>query len=187
LALRDGLFGPQLTCVADCPQCGERLELGFSVGDLLGNSTPPPSELEIDSGTARLRFRLPTWIDLAAVGGNSDPRKLLLQRCLLGMDAEGAGEAEPVPVALQEAVAAAMEAADPLAEMLIEIGCAGCARQFEARFDIVEYLWAEVDVRARRLLGEVHALASAYGWREEDVLALSPARRRVYLEMAVGK
>jgi hypothetical protein len=27
-------------------------------------------------------------------------------------------------------------------------------------------------------------LASAYGWREPDILSLSPARRQTYVEMA---
>ena len=39
---------------------------------------------------------------------------------------------------------------------------------------------------AVRLLGEVHELASAYGWREHDVLALSPWRRQAYLQMVRG-
>jgi hypothetical protein len=34
------------------------------------------------------------------------------------------------------------------------------------------------------MLYDVHALASAYGWREADVLAMSPMRRQVYLELA---
>jgi hypothetical protein len=30
---------------------------------------------------------------------------------------------------------------------------------------------------------DVHALASAYGWSEREILALSDTRRRLYLEM----
>jgi hypothetical protein len=41
-----------------------------------------------------------------------------------------------------------------------------------------------METYARRLLYDVHALASAYGWSEDEVLAVSPARRRCYLEMA---
>ena len=33
-------------------------------------------------------------------------------------------------------------------------------------------------------LRDVHGLAAAYGWREEDVLRLSPTRRQIYLELA---
>jgi hypothetical protein len=32
----------------------------------------------------------------------------------------------------------------------------------------------------------VHALARSYGWTEADVLAISPTRRRFYLEASAG-
>jgi hypothetical protein len=32
-------------------------------------------------------------------------------------------------------------------------------------------------------LRDVHELASAYGWRESEILALSPQRRQAYLEL----
>jgi hypothetical protein len=184
LGLRSRLFGPKLTCVIDCPQCGERLEVDFSVGDLLSPAANPP-DLTILDGEERVRFRLPTWVDLAAIAGShggADRRRLLLERCLVGRDT-----AQRVALsALEEALVAAMEAADPLAEILIEVGCFRCDKRFETRFDIVEHLFAEVDVRARQLLGEVHVLAAAYGWTEPEVLALSPARRRMYLELVRG-
>ena len=34
----------------------------------------------------------------------------------------------------------------------------------------------------RSLFDEVHALASCYGWREADILAMSGERRRQYLQ-----
>ena len=40
-----------------------------------------------------------------------------------------------------------------------------------------------VEMAARRLLPEVHALASSYGWSEKEILALSPARRRSYIAL----
>jgi hypothetical protein len=52
-----------------------------------------------------------------------------------------------------------------------------------ATLDPAEFLWAAAEAQARRLLLEVDALARAYGWREPDVLALPPARRRAYLEL----
>jgi len=32
-------------------------------------------------------------------------------------------------------------------------------------------------------LSDVHTLARAYGWRERDILTLSPTRRQFYLNM----
>ncbi len=40
-----------------------------------------------------------------------------------------------------------------------------------------------MEARAKRLLSEVHALASAYGWSEREILGLSVARREFYLGM----
>jgi hypothetical protein len=51
-------------------------------------------------------------------------------------------------------------------------------------FDVADYLWQELHAWAKDVLRSVHALAVAYGWREADVLALSPTRRRIYLELA---
>jgi hypothetical protein len=44
-------------------------------------------------------------------------------------------------------------------------------------------LWAEIEVRAKRLLLEVHLLATAYGWSEAEILSLNAQRREFYLEM----
>ena len=49
--------------------------------------------------------------------------------------------------------------------------------------DLLDCAWTVVEAHARRLLGEVHRLARAYGWREHDVLALGAARRAAYLEL----
>ena len=50
-------------------------------------------------------------------------------------------------------------------------------------FDIVSFFWREIEEFAIRTLREIHALARAYGWAEDQILALSPTRRRCYLEM----
>jgi hypothetical protein len=76
-----------------------------------------------------------------------------------------------------------MAAADPLAEILLSFDCPNCGACFQESLDLASFLWAEVEDRARRMLREVHALASAYGWSEAQILSLGPARREIYLEM----
>ena len=71
---------------------------------------------------------------------------------------------------------------DPAAAAVINLDCPGCGRRWSAPFELAEFVWTEVDRCARRLLADVHTLASAYGWREADVLAVSPARRAFYLQ-----
>ena len=61
--------------------------------------------------------------------------------------------------------------------------CAGADLREEEALDAGGFVWAEIESRARRVLWEVHTLASAYGWSESESLALGDRRRAVYLEM----
>ncbi len=96
-------------------------------------------------------------------------------------------------VALDELSAALIEVAiermaevDAGAEIELALTCPACAAEWRAGFDIAGFLWSEVDAWARRRLREVHVLARAYGWRETEILALSPRRRAAYLGMVEG-
>jgi hypothetical protein len=76
-----------------------------------------------------------------------------------------------------------MAAADPLAEIVLNFQCPACEATCHESLDLPTFLWAELEALARRLVMDVHALASAYGWSEREILALSDTRRRLYLEM----
>jgi hypothetical protein len=192
LELREGTLGRAIESVARCPGCGEPLELTLDTRDLLAGpavvETVEESEL-IRDGLA-LRFRLPNSFDLLAAercAGVEEARRLLAERCVV----EARRESMPVPAAdLAEedvaALAAALAEADPGAELLLELRCPACERGWWELLDVAAFVWAEVEVQARRLLREVHVLARAYGWREADVLALTPRRRRLYLEMVTA-
>ncbi|MEA2165513.1 MAG: hypothetical protein QOK37_3640 [Thermoanaerobaculia bacterium] len=180
LALRERMFGPSATGLADCPNCSERLELTFAVSEI----EAPAASLPPESLTARgIRFRLPDSRDLLAVAGCADvaaARAILLRRCAIDRDADTLAEDDV------EAVVGAMADADPQADVQLDLCCPACAHRWFAVFDIASFLWAEVNAWAQRTLQDVHRLALAYGWREPDILALTPWRRQVYLEMAEG-
>jgi hypothetical protein len=180
LAIRSRTFGPSVTGLADCPNCSERIELTFDLSDIQA----PPASIPTESFIAgNVRFRLPDSRDLLALGGCVDvpsARALLLRRCVIGRDADSL-DADDV-----EAVVRAMAEADPQADVQLDLSCPACGQQWFAVFDIASFLWTEVNAWAHRTLQDVHRLAVAYGWREPDILALSPWRRQVYLEMADG-
>ncbi len=92
-------------------------------------------------------------------------------------------DALALPAEVAEAVAQRMAEADPQADPQLAMHCPSCGHAWSAGLDIAAYLWAEVDAWARRTLREVHALASAYGWSEGEILALSAARRQAYLDL----
>jgi hypothetical protein len=131
-----------------------------------------------------VRFRLPGVADLTAAARAADPRAALLTRCLVSARRDGtAVPAADLPVPVQRRIAEAVEAADPGADVTLNIGCPECGEATRAELDIASYLWTELDAWARDVLLDVHLLATAYGWSEPEILALSPVRRRYYLEL----
>lgn len=175
LELRAAVLGPALTLRAACPRCGEPVEA--DIPDLRGDPPPAlPAVHELAAADLHARFRLPTGDDLAAVADLPDPAAALLRRCLLAPD-------DPPP-ALAEAVLAAMAELDPDADLELALACPACDHRWLAPFDVVAFFRAELTAWAGRLVHEVASLARAYGWREADILAMSPARRRLYLDAA---
>jgi hypothetical protein len=178
LELRERTFGATLSAVGSCPSCSEPLEIELPAADLRGG-TVAGDVLELATDDGVVRFRLPTAADLVAIADAADVeegRRILLERCVDGELTPG----------LEDVVAARMAEADPGAWTELALECPACGHSWHAPFDIVSFLWAELESFARRLVADVHALASAYGWRESDVLALSPARRDAYLELVAG-
>jgi hypothetical protein len=188
LTLRERLFGPRLVGLAVCQNCGERLELTFGAGEIRAAPDDEPSEtLSLDADGYRVEFRLPNSQDLVDVTDCHDEpsaRQLLLDRCLLIASRNGEQTApDQLPASLVEAVTKRMATADPQADVSLALICPHCRHEWQAAFDIVSFLWSEINAWAQRILCEVHTLASAYGWREADILALSPSRRQLYLEL----
>jgi hypothetical protein len=193
LALREWAFGPRLASLTSCPNCGERLETAFDVAEIRVDSAEegPAEPLSLAISGCELTFRLPNSLDVAALAGGEDQgsaRRRLLARCLLAARGPGGEEVllDHLPETALQAVADRMAEADPQGDVELVLSCSACSHAWTTSFDIVSYFWTEVDAWARVLLHEIHALASAYGWREGDILALSPWRRRAYLELIGG-
>jgi hypothetical protein len=192
LAVREGTLGRRIESVARCPGCGEPLDVTLDTRELRGGcegEIPAEGELCRD-GVLILRFRLPNSLDLLAAERCADVeegRRRLAERCVVAARQDGEPFPAGMPASLKEddvaALAAALAAADPGAEILLELRCPACEHGWRELLDVATFLWTEIEVQARRLLREVHVLARAYGWREPDVLALTPRRRRLYLEM----
>jgi len=190
LGLREWAFGGGFTSLAACPACAEQLELSFEADDV---RAPPPTAAGpflLSVGGHEVEFRLPDSLDLLAVTSNvevEDARRELFERCLAS--ARRGGEevaAGALPAEVVDAVSEEMDRLDPQGNVRLSVSCPRCGHGWQALFDICSYLRSELDSWARRLLREVHLLASAYGWRESDTLALSPRRRLLYVQMVNG-
>jgi hypothetical protein len=185
--IREANFGPRVSGVAECPQCREILQWDLDLDDVRsarGNHEEGTNRLVMDGH--ELLYRLPDSTDLAAVALGGDVahgRATLLHRCVLEARKEGVQvEVGSLPDVVVSGLAAEMEARDPQAETLLDFECPECGLRWQALFDVMTFLWTELQARARNLLNDVHDLARAYGWSEKDILGMSAVRRRYYLE-----
>ncbi|MGP4010043.1 hypothetical protein [Streptomyces sp. 4N124] len=210
-ALRRALFGERMQVRLACTACGEDMEFDLDAGEFAGNGSaatqrgagncatshdgaaadeqqiaahPAERLVRVSEGGWEVEFRLPGVADLTAAARAADPRGELIARCLVS--AAYAGEVRPadaLPAPVQHRIAEAVEAADPGADVTLNVACPECGQATRAELDIASYLWTELDAWARDVLLDVHLLATAYGWSEPEILALSPLRRRYYLEL----
>jgi len=205
LILLERLFGGSVRTTASCPKCGVRLESDFDVQDIRSDAAvlPAPDEtLHAQHRGYDVAYRLPTSDDVLQVIAEAaaprcgktdrgarpdrdfDSASRLLARCVSRVRRDDDElDAASLPDDVIAAVAADMARNDPDADVRIALECPACSTTWETRFDIVSYFWGELDDWAQRLLADVHTLARAYGWSERAILALSPARRGIYLDM----
>lgn len=193
LELRELTLGPALAGFVRCPHCGERLEFTLNTTEVRSSGFHEAAEWQADTefscGGLTVRFRLPNSTDLAAAAAAGDRkpeeiRQLLAARCVTEITRGGAPAAvAELPEEVLETLAGRLAECDPAAEVLLDLSCTVCGKASEMIFDIASFFWAEMSALAERLLREVHALAGAYGWREQDILAMSAARRQFYLEL----
>ncbi|HEV2172241.1 MAG TPA: hypothetical protein VGR71_01685 [Nitrospira sp.] len=195
-------FGQNLQGWTSCASCGEKLEFELdgrviTVEELNNDERSRSDEpIVVNHGT----FRLPTSRDLARAAQETDPRLAairIVENCRIALgrspetSTEHEGTSERVPDLRPdswsdddlEEIGERMASADPLAETRLTLHCPKCENDWEETLDIVSFLWAEIEARARRLFLEIHTLASAYGWTETEILSLSENRRARYVEM----
>lgn len=184
LDLRELTFGSYMASLVTCPSCGEQLELSFAMDDIRSPGPDAVEDLTFDVEDWSIGYRSPSSADLEGLLPGPEGRTELLRRCVTSASCDGAAQAvTDIPERHLEALARRMGEADPRADLSAAIACPGCGHRWTATFDILSYLWEELGALVHRVLHDVHALALAYGWREEDVLALSPWRRSYYLTL----
>lgn len=204
LQLRQLTFGSRVLAVLICPMCGQKMDMDFALEQVPVTVRTPPApgeRFELSAPAAYLdaagnaqrlvEIRLPTAEDQERLASHSDLSEAqavtwLLARCLLRV-----GDITPV----SEAVAAAlstvarreieerMESLAPQVEWDMDVACPNCGETFAHSFDFPPFFLAEVKLGREQLYREVHYLALHYHWPESEILALTRAKRRTYLDL----
>lgn len=187
LRLRRISFRRPMSLFCVCSGCGERLEFTLAEDALIATLQRAAAAARgLTQDRSTMRLRLANSEDVAAAAAMTDlaaARKVLLEHCVTAID----GEAQTVPLgtlspAAQQAALTQLEAMHDAAELSVSLVCPDCGAGETAVLDVPALLWAEARHAAQALLDEVHELAWTYGWAEDAILAMSPARRRAYLE-----
>lgn len=188
ILIRHYLFGKTLECCVDCPGCGEKIEWNSTTDDFLklasNNEKSASYKLEADEGT--LEFRLPNTQDLLISMNQPEPETAIILRCLHSLNEESVSSTdissfEKISQQTLKKLDEAFDRFDPLANIKISLDCPACQYHWQTVFDVVSYLWKELTDWCNTLLLSVTRLASAYGWREKDILNMSHFRRELYL------
>jgi hypothetical protein len=189
LSLRERLFGSTIESLVACPRCGTKIELSFQTTDVrapFAGAELPPLHAQIDGHAFLVRLRPVTTAALCALADDAR-RDALLLRCVVEAQRNGVPLPAPdLPAELLARCGEELAKADPQADIQLALSCMECGERWNAPFDPAAFLWREIENWAERMLREVHLLASAYGWGEAEILALSDARRRRYLDMVMA-
>ncbi|WP_247828963.1 hypothetical protein [Arthrobacter antioxidans] len=203
LALRGLTYGTRIDALAHCPHCKGRLDLELTTEQLrLRPYAHPQLHHRVELGKYSVVFRLPTGADQLATAGLNDNEgeAELLRRCVVEVSrADNQSEASPggtepevdragsapatLPPELAHDVSAAMQRQDPQSELMLQLTCPDCARDFSTVLDTADYLLREIADRAGSLFAQVHTLALLYHWSEAEILNLPHVRRSRYLQL----
>jgi hypothetical protein len=186
LTLHERLFGNAVDGWLKCPACDATIDVAFRTSDVRAPAASV-AVVDVDVVGFRVQARLPHSADLIAVEAEADParaERALFERCVVAAEHDGQPvTAADLPAAAVTAVGTALTAADPQAEILLDLACPECAATTVAPFDIAVQLWARLDHWARAMLAAVDAIAARYGWSEAAILDLTPRRRQAYLDL----
>ncbi len=179
--LRKQLFGHKFENLASCPNCQEQVEWTMDYSDL---EVPPPNQIKegdfnFETKGYSLKFRLPSTRDLLI---NEENR--VLRNCLQSCVKDGSKiDFNEIPQKIKKELIYHIEDESHLSNIVVQLDCKVCSHSWNLNFDIVPYLWAEIDRWAKRFLNQVAVLAKHFGWSEKAIIDMNPNRRTYYLNL----
>ncbi len=175
-------YGSYIRSTITCVDCEQPFDIDFSLEKLVKHIHSNANGNKIKKGTDGhfqlpdgQRFRLPTGEDEFAVSGMppEEAAITLTKRCVF--DSNPAEDNEPLQKAMKEVA--------PVLDLDMDAGCPECGRQQTVHFDIQYYLLHTMIEGKKQIALEVHRLATAYGWRLNEILDLPRSLRKTYVSL----
>ncbi len=185
LDLRKATFGRRALGRSACPRCTSGVDFEFDV-DAFRVHEDKAKAGRIEFEGYAIDFRALTIRDLLRQDFERDVEAaqcaLIEAAVVRATFEERPTPALSLPDTVVQAIGEAVWDLDPQSEIPLSLECPECGSEWSASFDVTSFLYGEVASHAKLLIEEVKSLARTYGWSEADILAMSPARRRLYLE-----
>lgn len=182
----DAELGRRVSLRSRCPACGEEAAFEVDLRELTARLTADDGRAHsLSHGGWEIAFRLPAPEDMIDAASPDDFVQHLLACCVQQASFDGQAQgAGALPRDVLAALSDAMDTLDPAASIGFELDCPACGHAWSAPFDPAGALWSQLQGDAERLLVDIDTLAQRHGWTEGEILALSPARRHAYLQLA---
>ena len=165
-----------------CPQshCGEGIELVLDLNRF--SQDAEDDHFSFDSGTQIVTARLPNGIDQQQWMQLQTQSTTDLAKCLIVQVGNEPPTAEwQFPEDWLAGFSESLEQHDELMTLQINSSCPACSRELEIDVDLETQLLSILSHEQRKLLLDVHQIALAYHWSEQEIVGLTTARRNFYL------
>lgn len=183
--VHEAIGGDNIVLLLRCSACSEALELEVPCKWLLEEAEHGhrESEAEITLGVSRtVRVRRPTGADQrkwqARMYADEEEAADSIVHSLIVQTSDTQPELSDDDI---QHIAEQMAAFDPLPALQIATVCPACETEVTVPVDLEAHLLARLRECQHALLAQIHLLAAAYGWHEEEVLAIPAHRRKEYL------
>lgn len=172
-ALHRANWGDRITSSIRCPACEQMVDLSFELSALQRQLQPPPATVHVE-GLRALRSAQGESFALPDAQAEEEAATLGLHAGLARLQASITGADSPDVAQL----GTTLEALAPLLDVELDAACAECGASQLVRFDIQSFTLQRLLDERERVLGEVHALASGYGWSLDEIVSLPRSLRR---------
>jgi hypothetical protein len=188
LHIRENLFGPILQNATNCPECGQKIEWETPIDTIKLqplNEEKDKKPIDLIFNEYQISFRLPNSVDVMEILASDKIDSItnqLISKCIIKSTLTSQ-IIEDFPEDLINTIIRKMEENDPQADIVMKILCPECEHEWNITFDIMQYLWIEINERAIKLIQDIYLLASNFGWSENDILDMDRFRRNLYINM----
>ncbi len=181
MSIRTEAFGPDFAGSVLCAQCSECIEFRLDIRSLIQLSATD-SDFHVYHENESYLFRPLCTRDLIRHGASVDGVDLSLLLKDLSLDGQGVGETIAQHIEIVKKVNDVLEKSQEASDIVLQSVCPECRSPVESIFDIIHVLDDDITSNAGLFLEEIHQLAAAYGWTEQEIFSIPRARRSWYVK-----